>query len=91
MYVTDARALHHIVVKDQYAYEETSMFIEYVLHSLYLIMAEGSIRVPQKKQACLRRRTTFYAWWALCVIHDPDYNNQLTLSQVTATDANARF
>lgn len=54
-------------------------------------MAEGSIRVPQKKQACLRRRTTFYAWWALCVIHDPDYNNQLTLSQVTATDANARF
>lgn len=28
VYVTDAKALHHIVVKDQYIYEETSMFIE---------------------------------------------------------------
>ena len=26
LYVSDPLALHHIVVKDQYAYEETDMF-----------------------------------------------------------------
>ena len=30
LYVFDPLALHHIVVKEQYTYEETSTFIEYV-------------------------------------------------------------
>lgn len=29
LYVFDPLALHHIIVKDQYIYEETSSFIEY--------------------------------------------------------------
>ena len=31
LYVYDPLALHHIFVKEQYTYEETSTFIEYVL------------------------------------------------------------
>ncbi|KAJ8516646.1 hypothetical protein ONZ45_g6069 [Pleurotus djamor] len=30
LYVTDPRALHHIVLKDQHVYEETSMFMELI-------------------------------------------------------------
>ena len=30
LYVTDPLALHYIIVKDQYIYEETSAFITYV-------------------------------------------------------------
>lgn len=31
VYISDPRALHHVVVKDQYVFEETSMFLESVL------------------------------------------------------------
>ncbi|THH32676.1 hypothetical protein EUX98_g1523 [Antrodiella citrinella] len=34
LYVYDPKALHHIVVKDQYIYEETSIFIEWVFRSV---------------------------------------------------------
>lgn len=30
LYVYDPKALHHIVVKDQYTYEETPLFLKYV-------------------------------------------------------------
>lgn len=30
LYVWDPLAIHHIIVKDQYVYEETDMFIAYV-------------------------------------------------------------
>lgn len=29
LYVSDPRALHHILVKDQYTYQETGMFLAY--------------------------------------------------------------
>lgn len=31
MYVSDPKALHHILVKDQYIYDESDMFIEQVI------------------------------------------------------------
>lgn len=34
LYVYDPLALHHIVVKDQLIYEETSVFVECVLHMI---------------------------------------------------------
>ena len=36
LYVFDPVAMHNIVVKDQYIYEETSMFITYVLDTYAL-------------------------------------------------------
>lgn len=37
LYVSDPLALHHIVVKDQYIYEETSSFIEYASALQFLV------------------------------------------------------
>jgi hypothetical protein len=44
LYVSDAKALHHILVKDQYVFEEAKWFIQYVFcRLLYISPRPGTV------------------------------------------------
>ena len=53
LYVFDPLALHHVLVKDQYTYEETSMFITYV-YSITSQCRSVSSRYIQDQFASIR-------------------------------------
>ncbi|KAF8896616.1 cytochrome P450 [Infundibulicybe gibba] len=49
LYIFDPKALHHIIVKDQYIYEETDQFIQYVLSPPALVDLLGEHHRKQRK------------------------------------------
>lgn len=66
LYVTDPRALHHIVVKDQYVYEETASFITwaFICRTSHLSIYISAI-ILQSKWSCFRDESTEYPWYVL--------------------------
>ena len=59
LYVSDPLALHHIIVKDQYIYEETPMFMLCVLQCDWYSGWVIHLLRPQFKYAVLWKESSF--------------------------------